>query len=336
MGKNDAIILAITGKATGVFLNKRFDVTIAGEINLDLVLEGLPEAMPVERELIASSCLVTLGSSAAILAHNLAALGVKVGFATMAARDMFGLKALDYLREQGVDLTEVRTSDSGTGSGITVVANHGAVRHILSYLGTSAELARHHLDLDYLCSAKHFHLSSLFLLKSLRPDLPDLFKAIKARGLTISLDTNDDPDDRWNGLDALLPFVDVLLPNERELLRIAGRNSLDEALAALAGKVKLIVVKRGAKGAIVQQGTHRHDIPAVPATVVDVVGAGDSFNAGFLNGYVRGLSPQDCAEMGNLTGAVSTLKPGGIEAFVDQAFLHASLTKLAPAARKIS
>src|ERR1700679_3389872 len=149
-------MLSITGKGTGASLNKRFDVTIAGEINLDLVLDGIPETMPVERELLASSCLVTLGSSAAILAHNCAALGVKVGFASMAARDMFGIKALDYLREQGVDLTEARTS---------------------------AELARHHLDLDYLCSAKHFHLSSLFLLKSLRPDLPDLFKAIKARGL---------------------------------------------------------------------------------------------------------------------------------------------------------
>ena len=321
--------MSITGKITGVFLNKRFDVTIAGEINLDLVLDGIPEAMPVERELLASSCLVTLGSSAAILAHNLAALGVKVGFASMVARDMFGIKALEYLREQGVDLAEARTSDSGAGTGVTVVANHGAVRHILSYLGTSAELARHHLDLDYLCSAKHFHLSSLFLLKSLRADLPDLFKAIKARGLTISLDTNDDPDDRWEGLDALLPLVDVLLPNERELLRIAKRNSVDDALAALAPKTKLIVVKRGPKGAIVQQGTHRHDIPAVAVTPVDMIGAGDSFNAGFLNGYVRGLSPQDCAEMGNLTGAVSTLKPGGIEAFTDQAFLHASLSKFA-------
>jgi sugar/nucleoside kinase (ribokinase family) len=74
----------------------------------------------------------------------------------------------------------------------------------------------------------------------------------------------------------------------------------------------------------------------VAVKLVDQIGAGDSFNAGFLNGYVRGLPPQDCAEMGNLTGAVSTLKPGGIEAFVDQAFLHASLAKLAPPGRKVS
>ena len=58
-------------------MKSRFDVTIAGEINLDLILYGLPEVMPLERELLASNFQLTLGSSSAIVAHNLAALGVK-------------------------------------------------------------------------------------------------------------------------------------------------------------------------------------------------------------------------------------------------------------------
>ena len=312
-------------------MEKRFDVTIAGEINLDLVLDGIAKDMPVERELLASSLRVTLGSSAAILAHNCAALGMKVGFASLAAKDMFGVKALDYLSELGVDVSRVRQSDSGAGSGLTVVVNHGAMRHILSYLGTTAELGREHLDLDYLSSAKHFHLSSLFLLKKLQPDLSDLFRALKAKGLTISLDTNDDPDDRWgSGLDELLPLVDVLLPNERELLRIAKRDSVEGALATLSKSVKLIVVKRGVRGATVQQGNDRDEIPAVMITPVDMIGAGDSFNAGFLSGYVRGLPPLECARMGTVTGAISTLKPGGIEAFRDGQFLRAMLARMAP------
>jgi sugar/nucleoside kinase (ribokinase family) len=320
-------------KKHGAYLEKRFDVAIAGEINLDLVLDGIAEAMPVERELLASDCRVTLGSSAAILAHNCAALGLRVSFASLAANDMFGAKALEFLGAQGVDLSQVRTSQSDTGSGLTVVVNHGGARHILSYLGTTAELSHEHLDLDHLCTAKHFHLSSLFLLKRLQSDLPDLFRAIKARGLTISLDTNDDPDDRWQGvLDALLPLVDVLLPNERELLRIAKKDSVDDALQALSGTVKLIAVKRGARGASVQQGSERHDIPAIAVTPADLIGAGDSFNAGFLSGYVRGLGAAECARLGNLTGAISTLKPGGIEAFRDREFLAATLARLDPAA----
>ena len=309
----------------------QFDVTIAGEINLDLVLDGIRDPMPVERELIASAFRVTLGSSAAILAHNLSALGTRVGFATLAARDEFSRMALSYLADRKVDLSGVRYSDSPAGSGVTVVVNHGATRHILSYLGTAPEMSLKHLDIDHLCAARHFHLSSLFLLKGLQKDLPDLFRRIRQRGLTISLDTNDDPDDVWGGvLGELLPLIDVLLPNERELLRIAGKTTIDEALAAVSEKVPLTVVKRGARGAIVQQGKDRHVVPAAAVTPVDMIGAGDSFNAGFLACYVRGLPPIECAAMGNATGALSTLKRGGIEAFRDETFLRKSLGDLAP------
>src|SRR5579859_6344679 len=83
---------------------RRFDVTIVGEINLDLILYGLPQEMPVERELLASNFRVTLGSSSAIVAHNLAALGMKVGFVTRVGPDEFGRLALERLAESGVDL----------------------------------------------------------------------------------------------------------------------------------------------------------------------------------------------------------------------------------------
>lgn len=313
----------------------RFDVTIAGELNLDLVLDGIAEPMPVERELLASAFRVTLGSSAAILAHNLAALGPKVGFASLAARDDFAQSALRFLAERQVDLSAMRYSDGPAGSGVTVIVNHGAVRHILSYLGVTAELKGEHLDLDYLCSARHFHLSSLFLLKALHPDLAGILKTIRARGLTISLDTNDDPDDRWSGvLDEVLPLVDVLLPNERELLRITRTGSLEAALDAVSRKVPLTVVKCSSRGAIVQQGGKRETIPAIKITPIDAVGAGDSFNAGFLACYVQGLPPEECAAAGNVTGALSTLKRGGIEAFRDDVFLRTSLEELGGPALK--
>ena len=309
----------------------RFDVAIAGEINLDLVLDGIAEAMPVERELLASAFHVTLGSSAAILAHNLASLGPKVGFVSLAARDDFGRMALEFLAQRGVDLSAMRFSDSKAGSGVSVVVNHGAVRHILTYPGAMAEFARQHLDLDYICTARHFHLSSLFLLKGLHPGLAEFFKAVKARGLTISLDTNDDPDDRWGGvLDEILPLVDVFLPNERELLRSTDADTLDEALEAIARIVPLTAVKCGAKGAILQQGARREIVPAVKVSPLDAIGAGDSFNAGFLAAFVRGLPPQRCAAIGNVTGALSTLKRGGIASFRDDLFLQNSLRELAP------
>jgi len=309
----------------------QFDVAVAGEINLDLVLDGIPDPMPAERELVASAFRVTLGSSAAILAHNLSALGTRVGFASLAAKDEFAKLALRFLTDRNVDISGVRHSAGSSGSGVTVVVNHGTTRHILSYLGTTSEMRIGDLDLEHICAARHFHLSSLFLLKGMHKDLPDLFRKIRQRGLTISLDTNDDPDDVWGGvLGDVLPFVDVLLPNERELLRITDKSNITEALTAMSGKVPLTVVKRGPLGAVVQKGRDRHNIPPIPVTPLDTIGAGDSFNAGFLACYVRGVSPERCAAVANVTGAISTLKRGGIEAFRDDAFLRETARRLAP------
>jgi sugar/nucleoside kinase (ribokinase family) len=89
-------------------MQSRFDITIAGEINLDLILYGLPENMPQERELLASDFRLTLGSSSAILAHNLSVLGASVGFITRLGNDPLGAIALDRLSEGGVDLSRVK------------------------------------------------------------------------------------------------------------------------------------------------------------------------------------------------------------------------------------
>src|ERR1035441_3355482 len=116
-------------------MKKRFDVTIAGEINLDLILYGLPEVMPVERELLAKDFRLTLGSSSAIVAHNLAALGVSVGFITRLGDDALGNIALERLAEKGVDVTRVKRVSGGTSTGITVLLDHDSKRHIHTYPG---------------------------------------------------------------------------------------------------------------------------------------------------------------------------------------------------------
>ena len=290
----------------------KFDIAIAGEINLDLILYGLPEQMPMERELLASGFTITLGSSSAILAHNLAALGSRVGFVAKVGGDSFGTLAMDCLRERGVDLAHVA---HGAQSGVTLILPHGAQRHILTYPGTISELRFEDLDLEYLASARHFHMSSLFLQRQLLPHVPDLFRRMKASGLTTSLDTNDDPDDRWEGIEEILPHVDILLPNEREAKKIARADDLETALSQLAQKVETVVVKMGASGAVAVRDGQRFSAPAVPVTVVDPVGAGDSFDAGFLHQFLRGADVTTCLAYGNLCGAFSTTDCGGTEAF---------------------
>jgi len=301
---------------------KSFDITIAGEINLDLILYGLPEVMPLERELLGTDFCVTLRSSSAILAHNLAVLGSRVGFITLVGSDALGKIALERLGESGTDLSRVRVSTGGS-TGVTILLPHGEERHILTYPGPMAEMRVCDLDVAYLKSGRHFHLSSLFLQRALAPDLPALFRELRDAGLTISLDTNDDPEDKWGDLlDPLLDLIDVLLPNEAEACRIAHRDTLDEALDVLSQRVPCVAVKRGGQGSVVRAGREIFSAERIPVAPVDTVGAGDSFNAGFLFAWLKGLAPDQCALAGNITGALSTLRAGGTEAFRERDFVN--------------
>ncbi|RXS94388.1 carbohydrate kinase family protein [Silvibacterium dinghuense] len=295
---------------------KQFDVIVPGEINLDLILAGLPEEMPLERELLGDDFAVTLGSSSAILAHNLAVLGARVGFITCTGGDDFGRLALERLGASGVDLSQCFHSRRGIKTGVTLLLPHGKERHILTYQGTMAEMAVADLDLNYLKSARHVHVSSLYLQTALAPGLPALFRELKNAGVTLSLDTNDDPADQWGApLEELLPLVDFFFPNEQELLRITGKPNLDEALEAIGKLASCVVVKCGARGSVVQTREGRIVAEATPVTPVDTIGAGDSFNAGFLAAWLRGLDLKSCAYAGNITGALSTQRPGGTDAF---------------------
>lgn len=295
----------------------RFDVTIAGELNLDLILYGLPDVLPPERELLANDMMLTLGSSSAIVAHNLAAFGIRVGFISLIGNDQFGQIAMERLAAAGVDVSKVSRVSDAIKTGLTVLLQRDGWRNILTYPGTIFDLNPEHLDLDYLSSSQHFHLSSYYLQRGLQSHIPDLLQTLRSKGLTISLDCNDDPEDRWMGIEKVLSYVDVFLPNEREAKRITGTDNLDEAIDQLAGMVPLLVVKLGAEGAMARRGKERVFSPSAKVEVVDAVGAGDSFDAGFLREFIRGSDLATCLASGNLAGALSVTRPGGTEAFRD-------------------
>ena len=296
----------------GVSLS-RFDITLVGEANLDLLLYGLPEELTVEREWLADRMVMTLGGSPAITAHNLAALGSRVGFITPTAKDVFAGICAGYLRDSGVDVSPVECEGS---TGISILLQHEHARRMLTYPGVTAALRFQELDLGYLASSRHFHLSSYFLQEGLRADAARLLAWCKQTGLTTSLDTNDDPSGEWDASTlGLLDHLDILMPNEREACQLTREPDPEAAIEVLAKRVPLLVVKQGKRGAMARRGSERWVAPGIEADSVDAVGAGDSFNSGFLHGFVRGWSVDECLELGNLAGAYSTTSLGGIEAF---------------------
>lgn len=297
----------------------RPEVCVVGEINPDLILYGLPKEIKPEQETLVEGFRLTLGSSSAIFAHNLAVLGSSVGIVSRIGDDPFGKMALAWLEAGGVDVIHVSVAKN-TATGLSVILAHPRERFILTYPGTMFDLSYGDLDLDYICSARHLHLSSFFLHRALRPQIAALFRLAKAKGLTTSLDTNDDPEDRWDDdLQHVLKFVDIFFPNEREAKKIARTEDLPHAIAKLAANIPLLVVKLGSLGALARQGANEWRVPALDVKAKDPVGAGDSFDAGFIHRFVQGASAEECLKHANIAGAFSTTREGGTEAFRDRA-----------------
>ena len=309
-----------------------FDVSVIGELNLDLILTGLPAELILEHEHLAQDLSITLGSSSAIFAHNLASLGNKVGFSSCIGSDPFGEICLKRLGESGVDLSRVKKMQNKT-TGLSVILPQRRQRYILTYPGTMFEMTEKDLDLGYVFSAKHLHVSSYFLQKGMRASLIDIFRRAKEAGLTTSLDTNDDPENRWSSeIQLLLKYTDILLPNEREACKLTRTERVDQAADALSQKVPMVVIKRGSQGAMARVGKENFTAFPPVVDVADHVGAGDSFDAGFVHKFIRGGKVEQCLKFANVVGSLSVTRPGGTEAFRDarhrEEFLrrHASIT----------
>ncbi len=294
------------------------EVCVIGEINPDLILYGVPDQLQPERESLIDGFRLTLGSSSAIFAHNLSVLGTKVGLISRIGADYFGKMCQEWLAGAGVDVSHVSVIASGTPTGLTVILAKPEHRFILTYPGTMSETGKADLSLDYIFSARHLHVSSYYLQKCLRPLLPDLFREAKTRGLSTSLDTNDDPEDKWDSVQSLLPHVDILFPNEREAKKIAATADLDQAITKLAQICRFVAVKRGAKGAVARSGSSEWRSNGIEVASVDPVGAGDSFDAGYIHRFLQGANPEECLAYACIAGAFSTTSEGGTEAFKDR------------------
>ncbi|MEU6408773.1 carbohydrate kinase family protein [Microbispora sp. NPDC046933] len=293
-----------------------FDLLVVGDANPDVVVTGAPRVPEFgQRERLVESGALVLGGSGAITACGAARLGLRTAFAGRVGDDAAGAFVLDVLGRRGVDVSAC-VVDTGAPTALTVVLADGSDRAILTAPGCLDRLDADDLPAALLERAAHVHVSSYFLQPRLAAGLPGLFRAARAAGATTSLDTNDDPSGRWQGLDEVLALTDVLLPNEREALAIAGRadGDLDAAVRDLAARGTTPVVKCGGDGALTINDGEPLRVPAVPATVADTVGAGDSFNAGLLAARLRGFPLRRSLEIAVACGTLSTRAAGGTAA----------------------
>lgn len=287
-----------------------FDLLVVGDANPDVLLAGAPPVPPYgQAETLVASGTLALGGSAAIVAHGAARLGLNTALAATVGRDAAGDFVLDTLISAGVDISVV-TRHAELPTALTVcLGGPDGDRAILTAPGCLPAF-----DPPDSPRARHVHAASYFLQPKLAARLPDVFRSARADGSTTSLDTNHDPAGTWRLASGLLEACDYVLPNEAEALALTGTSSVEEALAAFVGAGVTAVVKRGREGAIGRRGDQLHTASLDPLDPVDTVGAGDSFDAGFLAALLNGEDLDRALAVGCACGALSTRAVGGTAA----------------------
>lgn len=287
-------------------------ILVAGELNVDLVLAGLPSLPIIGRELIGTDFNVVLGSSSAITAARLAALGADVDFIGLIGKDDFGQIVLRELKRYGVGTDHIREVSTNTGA--TIALTYSRDRALLTYPGTIAVYDGQGITPALLTQYDHLHVGSFFLQTGLQAALPQVFHMAHENGLTTSLDVGWDPLEQWSAnphLDLTLAQTDYFFPNEDETAALIGSEGSLEKLAAKVNQ--WLIVKRGAKGATAyDKSGETVAVPALPTQVVDTTGAGDAFNAGFLYAHrIEGTNLDDTLRFAAACGAQAVTQIGG-------------------------
>jgi ribokinase len=291
----------------------KFDVLVAGELYVDLILSGFDFWPLPGQEAFARTFRKEIGGGAAITACGLAVLGERTGVCGAVGSD-YGAWMAGRFRERGVetDYLEVHATEP---TGLTVAITTPHDRAFLTYSGANRGF------MEAFCGeaaagrivARHVHLAAA-------PDwdvLSDLIDHLHANGATVSLDAGwHEP---WLTDARALPTlrkVELFLPNETEGARMTGEHDPRSILRRFAkAGLSCVALKLGGAGSALLCGGEIRFAGAPIVNPVDTTGAGDCFDAGFLHSWLRGQRPEAWLSAGNICGALSCEAYGGLDGF---------------------
>ena len=307
-------------------MSKRFDVLVVGELNPDIIVTA-EDPVPVfgQAEKYVDAIQLVIGGSSAIFACGASRLGLRTAIVGVVGDDLFGRLMLDALHDCGVDVSAcVVSSDEATGVG--VILSGPRDRAILTAKGAIGKVTVSQVSDSLLSDSRHLHVGSYYLLESAQAQLPALFRRAAGAGLTTSFDCNWDPLELWDErIDDLLQQTDIFFPNATEAERLTGEaDSLQAARQLMRrgasgprkddGGSLTVALKQGSAGAIGLTRDEALHVAAMEVTPVDTTGAGDSFDAGFIYGWLEGSPLSRCLEIASICGSHSTLGRGGTAA----------------------
>jgi sugar/nucleoside kinase (ribokinase family) len=293
---------------------KKFDIATIADLGVDISLyDKNMEIVFGQSERLVSGATLEMGGSCSIFAVQCAKLGLKTTVMGVMGNDIFGDFILEKLNKYKIDTNCIR-KNAHVNTGIGVALCNDNDRAILTNLGATGLIKKEDVPMQNIRQSACLHIGSYFLNKGVRPHLKDIAKSARENGVVVSLDPNWDVDGRWDLMDdELADYVDIFLPNETELRRIFGEDDLDRALEMAANRFKVVALKMGQKGAIVKSGNLCFKADSLDVPYKESIGAGDSFDGGFMFGYLRGALLDTCLKMGVICGSLNTTCFGGTE-----------------------
>lgn len=292
-----------------------------GAMNMDYLCQV--ERIIEDGEAPIRNFVLSPGGSAANTVYGLAKLGVKTGFVGAVGEDDDGDALVGSLELAGVDVTGIRTKpDADTGKVISLSDSLGR-RSLYVLPGANNLLAAEDIDMKYLNRAKLVHISAF-------ADTRQLDVSIRTvKDLATSVKVSFAPGALYAGLGlkriaSILEKTHVLFINRDEVRQLTGQDIMPGARSLLKTGCKIVVVtlgggtklKSGRKtitaASYVASGKDEYFVPLAPERmkIVDTLGAGDAFAAGFLYGLLNDKTLDECGRLGDLVARFSMTKPG--------------------------
>lgn len=306
--------------------NGKARVTVVGSLNIDLLARV--ERLPQPGQTVPASALVRrFGGKGANQALAAARQGVGVRLIGCLGDDADGCNYRDWLKRAGVDTAGVATARrQPTGTAMIAVSAKGE-NFIVFNPGANAALTARHVRFH-----REIIASAGAVVLQWEVPLPSIIEAItianRARVPVIFNPAPMRPGFPWGKV-----RIEVLVVNEGEARELFGRRAGACDLAfwqsqLTAHGAQRIVITRGANSTICIAPDGCHEVPVLPLTPVDTVGAGDTFTGVLAARLAEGASFTDAATAGNCAGGLATLQPGAQEAIPSRRATDRALRRL--------
>ena len=273
-------------------------------------VDGLPARGKLQ---LADQMQLHMGGCAASTGVGLARLGVSVGIIGKVGADGFGDFILSSLRTAGIDTSAIVRSMFTSTSATMVMVHSDGERSFIHYLGANAELSLADIDFDHVLSARIVHVGGSNLMPAF-DGVPtaELLRRAREAGVLTSLDTAWDSQGRWLSLlSPCLQHLDYFVPSIEEARMITGQKEPQDVAAFLLDRgVGTVALKMGGDGCYVRGPQGELRIPAYEVPVVDALGAGDAFAAGFLAGLANGWDLEKTSLLASAVGACAVTALG--------------------------